>query len=116
MGILSKYWKNYRDRKELKKSNYGRDFGWYIEYQNNIIGELIYNKPLDMFWCSYDIIAKDEKWEKILFNEKMWEDYQFKFLNKKYHKYAENAFSRFPPNHLKETKTVGMRMLYLTEL
>ena len=41
MNFISKFIKKYKDHRELKKSNFGRDYGWYIEYKGTIIGELV---------------------------------------------------------------------------
>ncbi|OEK08666.1 hypothetical protein A8C32_04240 [Flavivirga aquatica] len=116
MRFLSKYLKKFKDKKELKKSNFGRDYGWYIEYEGKIVGELVDWKFTDMFWCSYKVVSICNEWEHILFDEKLWQNCEFKFKNKKHDKYAENAFSGFTSGSLIETKTVGMRMLYFTEL
>ncbi len=117
MKFISKYLKKYKDKKELKRSNFGRDYGWYIEYEGKTVGELIDCKFTDMFWCSYTIIPISNKWEHLLFDEKLWENCKFKFRNRKYNKYAENAFSGFiTSENLIKTKTVEMRMLYFTKL
>jgi hypothetical protein len=116
VNFFLKYLKKHKDKKELKKSNFGRDYGWYIEYDGKAIGELIDWKFTDMFWCDYKIVSLNNEWESILFDEKRWQNCEFKFKNKVYNKYAENAFSGFAPGSLMKTKTVGMRMLYFTEL
>ncbi|MGY3794890.1 hypothetical protein [Aquimarina sp. 433] len=116
MSFFSKYFKKYKNKKELKKSNFGRDYGWYIEYEGKIVGELVDWKLTDMFWCSYKVVPINDELKNIVFNENLWQNCKFKFKNKKYNKYAENAFSGFAPGSLMKTKTVGMRMLYFTEL
>jgi len=114
--FLSKYLKRYKDKKELKKSNFGRDYGWYIEYKGNIVGELVDCKFTDTFWCSYKVVPINDEFKNIVFNEDLWQNSEFKFKSKQYDKYAENAFSGFTLGSLTVTESVGMRMLYFTEL
>ena len=116
MNFIPKYLEKHKDKKELKKSNFGRNYGWYIEYNGETIGELIDWKSIDIFWCSYKIVPINDNWKNIIFNEKLWQNCEFKFKNKKYNKYAENAFSGFAPGSLAKNQTVGMRMLYLKKL
>ncbi len=114
--MIRKWIKKYRNKKELKKSNWGRDYGWFIEYESNIIGELVLWKQTDMFWYSYKVITKNKKWENIVFDEKTWKNSELKFLNKKYNKYAHDAFAGFVSGDFTKTKIIEMRMLHLTEL
>jgi len=101
--------------RELRKSNWGREHGWYIEFEGEIIGELIDYEFSDMFWDSYKIISKNEKWDLYLFDEKLWDESAFKFKNKYYNLYALNAFSG-GVSDLKRRKKIELRSLYLTEL
>lgn len=114
--FLSKKIKEFKDRKELKKSNYGRDYGWFICYDEVVIGELVNCTWSDMFWDNYDLICIEESMRETLFSEDLWFSNVYKFKNKFYGKYAENAYSGFALGSLIKTKNVGMRMLYLTEL
>tara|TARA_B110000046_G_scaffold59224_1_gene66481 strand:- start:1550 stop:1945 length:396 start_codon:yes stop_codon:yes gene_type:complete len=113
--FLSQYFKKQKDKKELKNSNFGRNYGWDIEYQGEVIGELTNWKFFDMYWCTYKIFAINASMESILFDEKLWNDCKFKFKNKKYGIYAKAPISSFISGNLLNTKTIRMRMLYLTE-
>lgn len=107
--------KHWKDSKELKKSNWGRDYGWFIEYKGEIIGELIDSEFQDMFWNSYKIISKDKESEPYLFDEDLWDQVLFKFKNKFYDQYAEGAFSG-NASEIKKSRTVLMRGLYLRQI
>jgi hypothetical protein len=98
----------------LAESNYGRNFGWYIELNGEIIGELIKCRFEDMFWDSYEIIPKDSIHEKILFDSDKILEHPFKFKNKRLDEYAENAFLAGDQNLLLTKKRLVVRALYLT--
>lgn len=98
MSYLLKFMKNIISRKrksteeeELEKTNWGRDFGWYIEYEGKMIGELVDAKFEDMFWFTYKLIAYKEH-ESLVLDFKNWDECKFRYLNKHYQQYAENAF------------------------
>ncbi len=98
--------------KELKRSNFGRKFGWFIEFEGEIIGELIDYEFYDMFWDSYRIIPKNEKWKLLLFSKNFWNENDFKFKNKHYNLYVSNAIPKVGRN-LKSSKRIEIRALYL---
>jgi len=107
--------KKFRNTQKLKKSNWGRNYGWYIEYEGEHIGELVDYEWKDMFWDSYILKSKHEKWNKILTDENSWNQLIFKFKNKQHQQYATNAFAAIAP-HITLNKRISMRGLYLTEL
>ena len=100
---------------KLKKSNWGREFGWYIEYEEEVIAELVECKFYDMFWDSYEIILTDSKYKIYILDEKLWKTVAFKFRNKFYNQYANNAFAGDTSN-MKINDRIIMRGLYLTEI
>ncbi|HAS40098.1 MAG TPA: hypothetical protein DCS93_06440 [Microscillaceae bacterium] len=105
-------WKNSR---ELQKSNWGREYGWYIEFEGKIIGELVDCEFRDMFWDRYKIIPKNDQWGSYLFDEKHWFESAFKFKNKHYNLYAPNPFTG-GIGDLKISKQIEIRGLYLTSI
>ncbi len=107
--------KHWRDLRELRKSNWGREYGWYIEFENEIIGELVEYEFSDMFWDSYKIISENKKWDSYLFDKNQWFSLAFKFKNKAYEAYVTNAIPSIECE-LKTKKQIKMRGLYLTEL
>ena len=114
--MIRNWFKKWKDTKALKKSNWGRDLNWYIEYKGEIIGELVDYKWDDMFWDSYIIQSLDEKWNQTLTAPESW--YDFKFKNQYYNQYAENAFvaGRVFKNGTKLNERILMRGLYLTTI
>lgn len=98
---------------KLAESNYGRDDGWYIEFEGEVIGELVHPKFENMFWDSYKIIPSDEKYNDLLFSESEWLKCEFKFRNKELNEYASGAFPAGSQNDLLKKKRVVMRALYL---
>lgn len=81
--------KRKKERAELEQSNWGIDFGWFIEYQGNIVGELIHGQFEDMFWYRYELIAYDQQVET-LFDFDNWINDQFRLKNKHYPQYVEH--------------------------
>lgn len=98
---------------KLAESDYGRDYGWYIEFEGEVIGELVNPKFEDMFWDSYKIIPSDEKYNDLLFSESEWLKCEFKFRNKELNEYASGAFPAGSQNNLLKKNRVLMRALYL---
>lgn len=99
---------------ELSASNWGRDYGWYIEYQGEVIGELVNATSEDMFWERYTIISNNKAAEDILFNQQIWMEGSLKFRNKHYPIYT-SAFAGGDSIKEIETRTVVMRGLYIAE-
>ncbi len=76
MNMFSKIIKWYRDRIELKKSDLVRNYGWYIEYEGKVVGELSnYNKSAD-----YDVIPYPG-FEDLVYDESIWMNVGFKLCN-----------------------------------
>ena len=58
----------------LKKSNYGRNYGWNIIYNSTVIAELINCKSEDMFWDSYELKILEKEHEKQIQNFDNWKE------------------------------------------
>lgn len=100
-------------KSELEESNWGRKHGWFIEYENKIIGELVDFKSGDMFWFNYKIIAYNG-FEEIVLNNENWEKCIFKYRNKFYPQYANQAFSGISGiSKEDENLIISMRGLHL---
>ena len=112
MNFLSKITNKIKAKKKLKKSNWGRDYGWFIEFEGKKIGELVDAEFEDMFWYKYKIISYDG-FEKILLNSKNWKESKFQFRNKHYNQYAKNAFSSPMLRKEKDKYVISMRGLYV---
>ncbi len=106
--------KQLRSKKELKRSNYGRDFNWFIEYKGEIIGELTDCRSVDMFWDSYTIKATNKKWRKVLSCSEYW--CYFKYKNQYYEQYANSAVSEMKRSPINLEERIKIRGLYLTTL
>lgn len=105
--------KYFRTFHQLAISNYGRSFGWYIELDGTVLGELIHCEWTDMFWDSYKVIPKDEASKKVLDDLELWNQCRFSYRNKVISKYAKYPFSgsmgQYLSNHI-----VTMRGLYIS--
>ncbi|MGH1384520.1 hypothetical protein [Kordia sp.] len=112
--MIRKWLKKIKDSRELKKSNWGRNYNWYIEYNDEIIGELIDCQWLDMYWDTYIIKSLNEKWDQTLTNPESWSN--FKYKNQYYDQYAIYAFPGGDSEHVKLNERLSMRGLYLTEI
>ena len=58
--------------RQLVHSDYGRDFGWFVEYENRVVGELDDRRWGDMFWDTYRITPASRDAEAILLNDDLW--------------------------------------------
>jgi len=100
---------------ELKKSNWGRDYGWIIVFDGQDVGELVQPTFQDMFWVEYKIIPYND-FEVFLLNSDNWLENDFKYRNKHYNQFPENAFcSGEGIRKVGEDSIINMRGLYLNE-
>ncbi len=97
----------------LLDSRNGKIFGWYIELDAEILGELTNCKSEDMFWDSYDIIPINDAAKEKLQNREPWDLCKFKYKNKKNGRYSENAFCPITNEQFDITNRIQMRGLYL---
>jgi len=107
--------KKQTEESELKKSNWGRSFGWFIEYKGQIIGELIDEEFDDMFWVRYTISPYPD-FKYFLLQHENWMLGDFKYLNKHYKQYAENAVCGPQIDEENNSYTIIMRSLYLVSI
>jgi len=75
---------------ELEQSDWGRNYGWFIELDGKKIGELVNAKYVSQFWVEYKIVAYTG-YENILFDHDKWAKCEFKFKNKHYPQYVDPA-------------------------
>lgn len=97
----------------LAESNYGRNFGWLIEYKEEIIGELNNCIWERMFWDSYKVIPYKTQYEGLLFDREEWHKYEFKLKNKFTLEYCE-PFYGFDQDLLDSEKRLTTRGLSLS--
>ncbi|AXG71282.1 hypothetical protein KORDIASMS9_03539 [Kordia sp. SMS9] len=110
-SIYSKITKWYRDKKELKKSNFGRNYGWFIEYEDKVVGELSnFNYAAD-----YDVIAY-KGFEDLVYDESIWMNQSFKLQNKVYKQYCDTWYTGIYPGNLMKYKTLRFRYLWINKL
>jgi hypothetical protein len=97
---------------KLLESNYGRTYGWFVEFDGQCIGRLIEPVREDMFWDVYKLIPKDSQSEQVLHDPVNWEHCKFKFRNILMDEYAFHPFAGWGPDFVRNGK-VCMRALYL---
>ena len=87
---------------------------WFIEYQGEVIGELIEPEYDDMFWVSYQLIQLDKDAAKNLSSIELWNQCVFQFRNKKTGNYAPNAIiaGKHLLSNKMNDKRISMRALY----
>lgn len=52
----------------LAESDFGGDFGWYVVFEDQIVGALHEPRFEDMFWYSYRVAPGDEAHRAVLFD------------------------------------------------
>ncbi|MCD8418303.1 hypothetical protein J2Q11_11415 [Tenacibaculum finnmarkense genomovar finnmarkense] len=112
--MIIKWIKKIRDSRELKKSNWGREFNWYIEYNGKIIGELINYKWKDMFWDTYIVKSFNEDYNQILTDSLFWDN--FKYKNQYYLQYVDAFIAGGHKQNIELNERISIRGLYLIEL
>ncbi|MBI1246673.1 hypothetical protein GC197_02370 [bacterium] len=53
------YFDQFHSRLLIWESNYGRDYGWYVEIDDQKIAELVDPEYVEMFWDAYRIVPID---------------------------------------------------------
>ena len=85
--------KKTRDTRILKKSNYGMDYGWDIEFENHLIGELKHCADAPHHWGeTFEIISASKENDTYLLKNGLWSHSKFKFRNKKYNSHLVTPF------------------------
>lgn len=100
-----------RDR-QLAESNFARNFGWFIEYENRIIGELEDCRPIEMFWDSYAVKPAEPPLAQLLFDDNLWKQCKLRFRNRVLEEYCDSAFCGGSPPFIRDGR-ISMRGLYL---
>ncbi len=99
----------------LETSNWGRNYGWFIEFEGEKVGELIHPIWEDQFWFRYEIVTYEGKAD-LLHNMESWIACKFKYLNKHYLQYAPDGFSNGIIIEEGERKTISFRALHLEKI
>jgi len=97
----------------LAKSNYGRQFGWFIEFEGETIGELTKYRFEEKVWDSYEITPLNKNHEALLFDPDKLFVNNFKFKNKVINEYIENAVIRDDEDLLSLKNRISVRSLFL---
>jgi hypothetical protein len=100
-------------RLRILESNYGRDFGWYVEAEGRRVAALTDCRWEDMFWDSYRLEPLTT--DPALFSDDFWDRCDILvFCNREFGGVAPNAFpSLRAGSAARETGRVHMRGLYL---
>ena len=106
---------DYRKLLETWRSNYGREHGWYVEYDGVCVAELVDCEFYEMFWDAYRIVpvANTLRVEEAdLKAPEFWEEVdRFRYRNRFTGDVAEDAFAAADP--LTETGQLVVRGLYV---
>jgi hypothetical protein len=84
---MFKIFSKIRDRNILKRSNFGRYHGWYVEHQDKVIAALAYLSS-EHLTSTYTITFIDSEYEEILKDASKWYSLGLKFRNKHYNQYV----------------------------
>jgi hypothetical protein len=101
-------------RLRIFESNFGRDAGWYVEYEEHRIAVLTDPRPADMFWYSYTIdpLVEDLGRRADLLDSRVhWDRCDFIYRNRVFDQTAPGWVSAGQPPF--ENGRALMRGLYL---
>ncbi len=102
-----------RRAKLLVQSEFGRRYGWFIELDGEVVGELSDCRFDDMFWDSYAVAARDGiTAESAIQNEENWLELRFVFRNRVLGEIAERPIPGGRPPVVRDGR-VRMRGLYV---
>ena len=97
---------------KLLRSDFGRDVGWDIEYEDKIVGYLTDPLYEDMFWVSYRVSEADPLLSPILYNDDLWNECRFRYRSKMNGEYVDAAICGGSPPFVRDGR-IFMRGLYL---
>lgn len=106
-------------RLRILESNYGRNFGWYLEKEGKRIAVLTDCQWEEMFWDSYRLEPLTNKPEEpgMFYSDEFWDGYfsgGLCFRNREFDEVASDAFPAIKAGtSLKKTGRILMRALYL---
>jgi hypothetical protein len=106
----------YRRKLRIRKTNYGRDCGWYVERNGQRIAMLIDPKWEDMFWVSYLLVplTDDIDLRQRLRMDTFWNHAEAEGLVYRNREFGTMARLAFPArNPLRDAGRISMRGLYL---
>jgi hypothetical protein len=96
----------------LAESDYGRNLGWYIEYEGQVVGTLDECQWCEMFWDWYRVAPTPGVGDETLRNDTLWNECRFRFRNRRMNEYAAYPFCGGKPPFVSDGK-ITMRGLYL---
>lgn len=69
---------------DVVKANHGRDFGWFIERDGVVIGQLTDGRFADMFWSSYALepLGDTEEQRRLVYDPEPWRKCALTFRNR----------------------------------
>lgn len=82
----------------LKASNYGRNFGWWVERDGKVICSLDDPRYGDMFWTSYRVTPENGTPLELLRGLSLWHEENIRYRNRQLNLYAPNAFASLGPD------------------
>lgn len=99
--------------RDIAKASYGRDFGWFMERDGVVIGQLTDWRFEDMFWCSYAVepLGDTEEQRRVVYDPSTWQAYPLTFRNRVTGDVATDAIASGTPSE--GQPRVNMRFLYL---
>lgn len=100
------------DRLRVFESDYGRDFGWFVEKEGTVVAVLVDHEREDMFWDSYRVEpGEGTSLPEGVFTPEFWHSGGLTFRNRVTGEIAVNAFSG-GTTATREHPRVIMRGLY----
>ncbi|MBL8941956.1 MAG: hypothetical protein JNK45_02360 [Myxococcales bacterium] len=100
------------DRLRTFESNYGREFGWFLEKDGEIVAALVEPRHEDQFWHSYKVEPVDAgSLPAIIFDPEFWHTGHLVFRNRETGEVVRGALAggTIPT---RERPRVTMRALY----
>jgi hypothetical protein len=110
---MFKFYKNYKRRQTLKKSNFGRNEGWIVELNGKKIAEFINPRAYDHFAFVYELIVLDESLKKEMENYKFWNTTALRFMSKAVNEYYDGPILNVRPYEDTEEKYITVKYLCL---
>ena len=106
-----------KERLRKIESDYGRNFGWFVEVDGRKIARLSDPQQTEMFWVSYRLepITDDGHDLSLLYSSEFWNSCRAEYRNCEFNEIAPYAFAGgiHRENRLLEEKRIEMRGLYL---
>ena len=99
--------------RDIAKASYGRDFGWFMERDGVVIGQLTDSRFEDMFWTSYAVepLGDTEEQRRVVYDPSTWREHWLTFRNRVTGDRVTSAYASGAPSEGKPR--VNIRALYL---